>query len=36
MEFIAIAAAVAAVWLAGATAVAVIVGRSITLRDRVH
>jgi hypothetical protein len=36
MDVIALVAAAAAVWIAGATAVAVVIGRSIKLRDRAH
>jgi hypothetical protein len=36
MEFIVVAAAVAAVWLVSATGLAVVVGRSIDLRDRLR
>jgi len=36
MNLIALVAAVAMVWIAGATGVAVVIGRSIDLRDRTH
>lgn len=36
MDVIALVAAVGAIWIAGATAVAVVIGRSIELRDRAH